>query len=841
MSSRNTPSKLEPAAKRHKVDDQDDSSDDDESVIDTTGASEDTDDDDNMDPPPSLVNDLVISEDTTMKANKEIEDIESSKPPASKSVYASLLPTPSNGVPGAFVALRGHEAINNAMGKIADKMAALPPLPMISGKFNEAHLLATNALSSADAHVYTSAGNCSGVLTKTGSFESKYKKMVASDQAKYLLIKICEKQIKKMSKHHLKQNVAEQELADSWKSLCSAMQEQVVIMRQACVNACTSIDDKNSRIATRESQQDQMFANLKDLNAGMTFLVSQKPELLESFEILNSVKEYLSVQGADAQLVQPFDSLAQETLQHQVDKLTANNERLKREADHDKATINKLVQLLPQGRSALISTTISATGDVLEANSFAPANENPNVQWNEQVQVQAAIQGSSSEESRQLPAYQLRQNRSEALRKVVIHQTQQLKNFESRSFRDLQLALRQLIEASMMGLWNPDELQFHLAILIPGYPFSEDDHPELSFIHVDKRGNKRTPLNVLELQHHGRYWNEEGMTRQGQAMKMLDEQFHNWYTNIRSSTAECSTLLTRRNILDTERWANTRNNFMPVKYADFHDYVKGTPDPAFEHTKITTDRTQIEMHQGCHAVNGVIRCAKTPVDVIWYFNQMQRTIRRSFERVTQNIASDKDPQFQNLPAQSHPTRLAAYDGFFGMGSGLTVDETTLVYDSITVQLQNEEGPLFDMILLCGERFIETNFEDSQATGRIARALDILLGNFTKTIEAKDGTRPSAAALEAAPYAPAVFRARVIKEFGNDIIFKSLKSTLKDKAKAVWLKAFTYNHTQLAQHCATAKNNGMGGARYAPLQDTPLVKEVYCDHHKALAEEAKRAN
>ena len=164
-----------------------------------------------------------------------------------------------------------------------------------------------------------------------------------------------------------------------------------------------------------------------------------------------------------------------------------------------------------------------------------------------------------------------------------------------------------------------------------------------------------------------------------------------------------------------------------------------------------------------------------------------------------------------------------------------------MYDSITVQLQNEEGPLFDMILLCDERFIETNFEDSQATGRIARALDILLGNFTKTIEAKDGTRPSAAALEAAPYAPAVFRARVIKEFGNDIIFKSLKSTLKDKAKAVWLKAFTYNHTQLAQHCATAKNNGMGGARCAPLQDTPLVKEVYCDHHKALAEEAKRAN
>ena len=210
-----------------------------------------------------------------------------------------------------------------------------------------------------------------------------------------------------------------------------------------------------------------MFKNLKDLNAGMTFLVSQKPEVLESFEILRTVKEHLSTQAADAQLVQPFDSLAQETLQHQVDKLTANNERLKRETDHDKATINKLVQLLPQGRTALISTTASATGEVVEANSFSPANASPNVQWNEQVQVQAAIQGSSSEESRQLPAYQLRQNRSEALRKVVIHQTQQLKNFESRSFRDLQLALRQLIEASMMGLWNPDELQFHLAILIP--------------------------------------------------------------------------------------------------------------------------------------------------------------------------------------------------------------------------------------------------------------------------------------------------------------------------------------------------------------------------------------
>ena len=148
---------------------------------------------------------------------------------------------------------------------------------------------------------------------------------------------------------------------------------------------------------------------------------------------------------------------------------------------------------------------------------------------------------------------------------------------------------------------------------------------------------------------------------------------------------------------------------------------------------------------------------------------------------------------------------------------------TIVYNSITVQLQNEEGPLFDMILLCGERFIETNFEDSQATGRIARALDILLGNFTKTIKAKDGTRPSAAALEAAPYAPAVFRARVIQAFGNDIIFKSLKSTLKDKAKAVWLKAFTYNHTQLIQHCETAKKQRHGRSSICPTSRLPASK------------------
>ena len=838
MSSRNAPSNVEPDAKRHKLDDQTESSDDDESVIDTTRDNASSGDDSDEESPLPTVD---IPEDTTMDAGKEIVDIASSKPPASKSAYASLLPKPSAGIPGTFVGLRGLEAINDAMGKVAGKMEALAP-PAISGKFNAAHLFVADALSTAEAHVFTSAGNCASVLTKTGTWESKYKKMVISDEAKYQLIKTCEKQIKKMAKSHRKQNVAERELADSWTSLCTALQDQIVTMRQACVSACTSIDDKNSRIANRESQQDQMFANLESLSAGMSFLVSQKPELRESFEILNSVKEYISVQGADAQLVQPFDSLAQETLQHQVDKLTANNERLKREADHDKVTINKLVQLLPEYRSPLISTTVSANGEVVEANSFEPADPNPTVQWNEQVQVQAAIHGSSSEENRQLPTHQLRQNRTEALRKVMNHQMQQLKNFESKHFRDLQLALRQLIEASMMGLWNPDELQYHLAVLIPGYPFSEREHPELSFIHIDKRGNKHTPLNVLELQHHGRYWNDEGMTRQGQAMKLLDEQFHNWYTNIRNSTSECATLLTRKNLLDNERWANARgNNFMPVKYANFHDYVKGTPDPAFENTRITTDRTQIEMHQGCHMMNNQIRCTKTPVDVVWYFNQMQKTIHRSFERVTANIASDKEPQFQSLSPGSHPTRLAAYNGHYGMGSGLTVDETTLVYNSITTQLQNEEGPLFEMIVLCGVRFIETNFEDSQATGRTARALEILLGNFKKTIEDKDGTRPSAAAWLAAPYAPAVFRARVIQIFGNDIIFKSLKSTLSDRAKAVWLNAYTYNHTQLVKHCATARNNGMGGARYAPLQDTPLVKEVYCDHHKALAEEAKRAN
>jgi hypothetical protein len=312
-SSRDTPSKVEPDTKRHKLDDQNESSDDDDSIIDTALASEDADDDDDVDPTPLIDNGKSVPEDTTMSAGKEIEDTTSSKPPASKSVHASMLPTPSTGTPGAFVGLRGLEAINGAMRKIADKMEDLPP-PMISGKFNEAHLFAMNALSTADAHVHTLSGNCSSVRTKTGTWESKFKKMVASDEAKHLLIKMCEKQIKRMARSHRKQNIAERELADSWKSLCTAFQDQIVTMRQACGNACASNDDKNSRIATREFQQDQMFANLENLTAGMTFLVSQKPEVLGSFEILRTAKEYLSTQAADAQLVQPFDSLAQETL-----------------------------------------------------------------------------------------------------------------------------------------------------------------------------------------------------------------------------------------------------------------------------------------------------------------------------------------------------------------------------------------------------------------------------------------------------------------------------------------------------------------------------------------------
>jgi hypothetical protein len=168
-------------------------------IIDTTLASEDTDDDDDVDPTPPLDNGKNVPEDTTMNAGEEIEDAASPKPPASKSVCASMLPTPSTGSPGAFVGLRGLEAINGAMGKIADKMEAPPP-PMISGKFNEAHLFATNALSTADAHVFASAGNCSGVLTKTGTWESKFKKMVVSDEAKCSLIKMCEKQIRRMAR-----------------------------------------------------------------------------------------------------------------------------------------------------------------------------------------------------------------------------------------------------------------------------------------------------------------------------------------------------------------------------------------------------------------------------------------------------------------------------------------------------------------------------------------------------------------------------------------------------------------------------------------------------------------
>jgi hypothetical protein len=174
-----------------------------------------------------------------------------------------------------------------------------------------------------------------------------------------------------------------------------------------------------------------------------------------------------------------------------------------------------------------------------------------------------------------------------------------------------------------------------------------------------------------------------------------------------------------------------------------------------------------------------------------------------------------------------------------MGSGLAVSETSLVYEKIAKQVQDEEGPLFELISSCGVNFIEMKFKDSQASGRTTRTLDILLGNFSKTIEGKDGPRPSAAAISAALHAPAVLRARVLQIFGNDIIFKKLKATLKDKARAVWLSAFMYNHTQLSLHCATAMASGMGRARHAPLQDAPLIKEVFYNHHQVLAEEARR--
>ena len=68
MSSRNTPSKVEPDAKRHKLDDQNESSDDDDSIIDTTLASEDTDDDDGVDTTPLIDNGKSVPEDTTMSA-----------------------------------------------------------------------------------------------------------------------------------------------------------------------------------------------------------------------------------------------------------------------------------------------------------------------------------------------------------------------------------------------------------------------------------------------------------------------------------------------------------------------------------------------------------------------------------------------------------------------------------------------------------------------------------------------------------------------------------------------------------------------------------------------------
>jgi hypothetical protein len=138
---------------------------------------------------------------------------------------------------------------------------------------------------------------------------------------------MCEKQMKKMSKAHRKQDDATLELAASWKSLCATLKEQTVATRQAFIGACTSIEDKSARIEKREAQPAQMFVNPQDPTAGMSFLCAQKPELLGSVEILRAGKDCISVQGADAQLVQPFDSLAQETLQLQVDKRQAHRQQ----------------------------------------------------------------------------------------------------------------------------------------------------------------------------------------------------------------------------------------------------------------------------------------------------------------------------------------------------------------------------------------------------------------------------------------------------------------------------------------------------------------------------------
>jgi hypothetical protein len=38
-----------------------------------------------------------------------------------------------------------------------------------------------------------------------------------------------------------------------------------------------------------------------------------------------------------------------------------------------------------------------------------------------------------------------------------------------------------------------------------------------------------------------------------------------------------------------------------------------------------------------------------------------------------------------------------------------------------------------------------------------------------------------------------------------------------------------------------KEQRHGRSSMCPTSRHPLVNEVYCDHHKALAEEAKRAN
>jgi hypothetical protein len=78
--SRDTPSKLESAAKRRELNDQEEASDSDNSAIDLTLNAMGTDGDSDEDSPQPPSNGKGVPEDTTMKAGKEIEDIKSPKP-----------------------------------------------------------------------------------------------------------------------------------------------------------------------------------------------------------------------------------------------------------------------------------------------------------------------------------------------------------------------------------------------------------------------------------------------------------------------------------------------------------------------------------------------------------------------------------------------------------------------------------------------------------------------------------------------------------------------------------------------------------------------------------------